>query len=68
MKMQIEKDGAPLSRGRMAKLELGKELGPIAALRLPRTSPESLGGATSDGAKSSRGGGRRKLAKCKVNA
>ena len=68
MEMQIEKVGAPLSRGRMAKRELGEELGPTAALRLRRTSPESLGGVTSDGAKSSRGGGRRKLAKCRVNA
>ena len=57
MEMQIKKDGAPQSRGRMAKLELGKELGPIAALRLPRTSPESLGGATSDDVKNSRNRG-----------
>jgi hypothetical protein len=63
MEAQIKKDDASLGRGRMAKRELGEEVGPGAALRLRRASPENSGRAASGGAKSSRGRGRRKLAK-----
>jgi hypothetical protein len=68
MKMHIKKDTASQGRGRMAQRVFDEEEGPGAAVRLRGASPESLGRATSGGAKSSSGRACRRLAKGEVSA
>jgi hypothetical protein len=63
MEMQIEKGSVSLGRERMAKRELGKEVGSDAALRLRGASPEEPRQGSERRREELRGRERRKMAK-----